>query len=267
MRTRFFALILALSISLPFLSFELVTAQRRSRPRSRSAATPNRIPAPQDVLGFTPGDDRKLASWNQVLTYFDKLDQASDRVKFAALGKTTMDVPFVMATISAPENLARLDEYKEIQEQLADPRKLGAPSTRDRKAAELIKRGKTIVLITCGIHSTEVGSYLSSMLIAHRLASSNEPEIQEILKNTIILLVPSLNPDGVDIVKKWYDKTLGTQFEGTTPPELYHKYVGHDNNRDWYAFWLVVSHLTFSMFLNVWHPHLVHYIHQHGELG
>ncbi len=155
---------------------------------------------------------------------------------FEALGKTTMDKPFVMATISAPENLARLEEYKAIQEQLADPRKLGPGAARDRRAAELIAKGKTIVLITCGIHSTEVGSSLSSMLIAHRLASSNEPEIQNILENTIILLVPSLNPDGVDIVKNWYDKTLGTPYEGTDPPELYHKYVGHDNNRDWYAF-------------------------------
>ncbi len=267
MRTRFFALILALSVSLPFLSFELVTAQRRPRPRYRPETTPGRIPSPAEVLGFTPGDDRKLASWNQVLTYFDKLDQASDRVKFEALGKTTMDVPFVMATISAPENLARLDEYREIQELLADPRKLGATGTRDRKAAELIKRGKTIVLITCGIHSTEVGSYLSSMLIAHRLASSNGPEIQDILKNTIILLVPSLNPDGVDIVKKWYDKTLGTQFEGTSPPELYHKYVGHDNNRDWYAFTQVETQITVSKIHNVWHPQIVHDIHQQGEFG
>ncbi len=264
MRTRLFTLILALSIFLPFLTFELVTAQR---PRSRPITTVVSIPAPKDVLGFTPGDDRKLASWNQVLTYFDKLDQASDRVKFEALGKSTMDVPFVMATISAPENLARLDDYKQIQDLLADPRKLGAPATRDRKAAELIRRGKTIVLITFGIHSTEVGSYLSSMLIAHRLASSNEPEIQKILQNTIVLLVPSLNPDGVDIVKKWYDKTLGTQFEGTSPPELYHKYVGHDNNRDWYAFTQVETQITVSKIHNIWHPQIVHDIHQQGELG
>ncbi len=92
--------------------------------------------------------------------------------------------------------------------------------SNDKLAQSLIKQGKTIVLITCGIHSTEVGSTLSSMLIAHRLATSNEPEIQKILQNTIILLVPSLNPDGVDIVKNWYDKTLGTKFEGTSPPEL-----------------------------------------------
>jgi hypothetical protein len=168
------------------------------------------VPAPKDVLGFQPGEDRTLASWAKVVEYFERLDQASDRVFFQTIGKTTMDKPFVVATISAPENLARLDEYKAIQAKLADPRKLGSFSGRDQAAKELMARGKTIVLITCGIHSTEVGSYLSSMLIAYRLASSDEPEIKSILQNTIILLVPSLNPDGVDIVKTWYDKTLGT---------------------------------------------------------
>lgn len=225
------------------------------------------IPAPADVLGFVPGDDRKLASWNQILEYFDRLDRASDRVKFETLGKTSMDKPFVMATISSPANLARLDEFKEIQAQLADPRKLGPPATRDHKAAELIARGKTIVLITCGIHSTEVGSYLSSTLIAHQLANSNDPEIQRILDNTIILLVPSLNPDGVDIVKNWYDKTLGTPYEGTDPPELYHKYTGHDNNRDWYAFTQVETQITVDKIHNVWRPHIVNDIHQQGAFG
>src|SRR6266404_4702960 len=173
------------------------------------------IPAPESVLGFRPGDDRKLASWAQVVQYFQKLAATSDRVKFEEIGKSTMGAPFVYATISAPENLKRLSEFKEIQRQLADPRILGSPMNlmmADRKAAALIASGKTIVAITCGIHSTEVGSYLSSMLIAYRLASSNEPEIQDILRNTIILLVPSLNPDGVDIVKNWYDKTLGTAY-------------------------------------------------------
>ena len=231
------------------------------------ATAQTKIPAPAEVLGFTPGDDRKLASWDQVVEYFSRLDQASDRVTFQTLGQTTMGKPFVMATISSPANLARLEDFKKIQDQLADPRKLGPLATRDRKAAELIKQGKTIVLITCGIHSTEVGSYLSSMLIAHRLASATEPAIQKILDNTIILLVPSLNPDGVDIVKNWYDKTLGTPFEGTDPPELYHKYTGHDNNRDWYAFTQVETQLTVDKIHNVWHPQIVHDIHQQGAFG
>ena len=238
--------------------------------RRTAATAQNQIPAPADILGFTPGDDRKLASWAKVVEYFQKLDAASDRVRFEEIGKSTMGAPFVYATISAPENLRRLDEFKEIQRQLADPRLLGSPrnpALADRKARSLIARGKTIVLITCGIHSTEVGSTLSSTLIAHRLASSNEPEIQEILRNTIILLVPSTNPDGVDIVKNWYDKMLGTPYEGTEPPELYHKYTGHDNNRDWYAFTQVETRLTVDKVHNVWHPQIVHDIHQMGANG
>jgi len=231
------------------------------------ATAQKKIPTPAEVLGFVPGEDRKLASWDQIVDYFQKLDAASDRVVFETLGNTTMGKPFVMATISSPANLARLEELRKIQDQLADPRKLGPVATRERKAAELIRKGKTVVLITCGIHSTEVGSYLSSTLIAHQLASSTDPNVQKILDNTIVLLVPSLNPDGVDIVKTWYDKTLGTPFEGTDPPELYHKYTGHDNNRDWYAFTQVETQLTVDKIHNVWHPQIVHDIHQQGSFG
>ncbi|MCA1593555.1 MAG: M14 family metallopeptidase, partial [Acidobacteria bacterium] len=250
-------------------TLQLFASGPATLPRAQSpaalAASKVSVPAPEDVLGFRPGDDRMLASWAQVVDYFRRLDAASDRVKFEEIGKTTMGAPFVYATISTPENLARLDEYRSIQRQLADPRTLGANA--DRKAEALIRRGKTIVLITCGIHSTEVGSYLSSMLIAHRLATSNDAEVQEILRNTIVLLVPSLNPDGVDIVKNWYDKTLGTPYEGTSPPELYHKYTGHDNNRDWYAFTQVETQLTVDKIHNVWHPQIVHDIHQQGAYG
>ncbi|MEP6818716.1 MAG: M14 metallopeptidase family protein [bacterium] len=265
MHKRILIVVLTIGLFLPLVSSH---TKARLLNSGTPGATPNgHIPAPEDVLGFVPGDDRKLASWDQVIRYFEELDKASDRVKFETLGASTMGKPFVMATISAPENLARLDEYKALQDQLADPRKLGPPGVRDRKAAELIRRGKTVVLITCGIHSTEVGSYLSSMLIAHRLASSDTPEIQNILRNTIILLVPSLNPDGVDIVKNWYDKTLGSPYEGTDPPELYHKYTGHDNNRDWYAFTQVETQIAVDKIHNVWHPQIVHDIHQQGAFG
>jgi len=263
MRTRILAAAMSSLIVLSILPATNSFCQ--VRPVVTRPAASGAVPAPEEVLGFRPGDDRKLASWNQIVSYFEKLDRESDRVQFQTLGHTTMNARFVMATISTPENLARLDEYRSIQDRLADPRRLGA--NRDAKARRLIARGKTIVLITCGIHSSEVGSTLSSMLIAYRLASSNEPEVQNILRNTIILLVPSLNPDGVDIVKNWYDKTLGTPYEGTEPPELYHKYVGHDNNRDWYAFTQEETRITVDKIHNVWHPQIVHDIHQQGAFG
>jgi murein tripeptide amidase MpaA len=261
---------LALFLLTPLLiSFSPPTSgiSHRDAPELMSAHTmaTARVPAPEEVLGFRPGDDRRLASWSQVIEYFKRLDAASDRVWFEELGRSTMNAPFVMATISAPENLARLNEFKEIQAALADPRRLGA--NPDRKARQLIARGKTIVLITCGIHSNEVGSYLSSMLIAHRLASSDEPSVLEILRNTIVLLVPSLNPDGVDIVKNWYDQTLGTPYEGTDPPVLYHKYAGHDDNRDWYAFTQVETQIAVDRIHNIWHPQIVHDIHQQGQIA
>ncbi|MGC2235502.1 MAG: M14 family zinc carboxypeptidase, partial [Pyrinomonadaceae bacterium] len=223
-----------------------------------------KTPAPKDVLGFTPGDDRKLASWAQTIEYFKRLDAASDRVKFEEIGKTTMGAPFVYATISTPANLKNLEKYKQINAKLADPRLI---KSNEKLAQSLIKQGKTIVLITCGVHSNEVGSYLSSMLIAEKLASASDAETRKILENTIILLVPSLNPDGVDIIKNWYDKTLGTPFEGTEPPELYHKYVGHDDNRDWYAFTQIETQLTVDKIHNLWHPQIVHDIHQQGING
>ena len=236
--------------------------QRAGKPAT--ASTLNGVPAPRDAIGFTPGDDRKLASWATILDYFKKLDKASDRVTFQELGKTTLGGPFVLAIISSPANLARLERFKKIQRKLSDPRLI---NSNDVEAEKLIAEGRTIVLITCGIHSTEVGSNLVSMNIAHKLASDNSPETREILDKCIVLLVPSLNPDGVDIVKTWYDKTLGTPAEGTGPPELYHHYTGHDNNRDWYAFTQVETQLTIDRVHNVWHPQIVHDIHQQGETG
>jgi hypothetical protein len=242
-------------------------AQTSNAPETPTRGTAATVPAPEDVLGFRPGDDRKLASWAQVVEYFRRLDAASPRVKFEELGKTTLGAPFVLATISAPETIERLETYKDIQRKLADPRTIRPAREREVKAEGYISNGKAVVLITCGVHSTEVGSYLSGMLIAHRLASSDDAEVRQILDNTIVLLVPSLNPDGVDIVKNWYDKTLGTPYEGTNPPELYHKYVGHDDNRDWYAFTQVETQLTVDKVHNAWHPQIVHDIHQQGAYG
>src|SRR5207249_3048288 len=189
--------------------------------------------------------------------------QASDRVDLRELGKSTLGAPSVALVISSPQNLRRLDVYRRLNAKLADPRTLG--STRD--ATEALRDGKAVVLITGGIHSTEVGGNLTPALLAYRLATDTSAETRQILDNVVLWLVPSLNPDGVTIVTRWYNRTLGTAAEGTEPPELYHHYTGHDDNRDWYAFTQVETRLTVDSLYNVWHPQIIHDIHQQGRTG
>ncbi|HEX4949951.1 MAG TPA: M14 metallopeptidase family protein [Blastocatellia bacterium] len=247
-----------------FFSVVSVTLIFAQAGRNLASTGTQPVPPPEQSLGFKIGTDRKLAKWERFVAYFEHLDAASERMTVENLGKTTLGRPFIVATISAPENLKRLDELKLIQRRLADPRLINQDAN---VANDLIQRGKTIVVITCSIHSTEVGGTFTATELAYRLTSSNAPEIRQILDNTIILLVPSLNPDGTDIVADWYQKTLGTPAEGTAPPELYHHYTGHDNNRDWYAFTQVETQLTVDRILNVWHPNILHDIHQQGAYG
>src|SRR6185503_1413538 len=236
-------------------------AARRPAPRPATARTV--IPTPRSVLGFDPGDDRKLVEWPVLVRYYQALAKASDRVDYRELGKTTLGAPFVALVISSPQNLRQLARFQRLNAGLADPRTLRTNSA----AQEALRDGKTIVLITSSIHSTEVGGHLTPVALAYRLATDTSAATRAILDNVILWLVPSLNPDGVTIVSRWYNKTLGTSAEGTSPPELYHHYTGHDNNRDWYAFTQVETQLTVDSLQNVWHPQIVHDIHQMGSDG
>ena len=203
------------------------------RPAARPAAHRRKaLPTPASVLGFEPGTERRLVDWEPIVRYFRLLGSASDRVQVRELGRTTNGAAFIAAFISSPANLARLSALRDIQRRLADPR-LDRDSATTRS---LLRRGKVFVLITSSIHSTEVGGFFSPLDIAYRLAADTSAAIRNVLDNTVVILVPSLNPDGVTIVSRWYAQTLGTSAEGTSPPELYHHYAGHDNNRDWYAF-------------------------------
>jgi len=228
---------------------------------AQAAPSAQSVPSPEQHLGFRVGEDRKLADWEQVTSYFQKVAAAApDRVKFEEIGKTTEGKPFVYLTISSPENLRNLEHYRQIQQRLADPRGLD-PAEAER----LIKEGKAVVLITCTVHSTEVASTQTAMQFVYKLLTENTPEHQEILNNVIFLLVPSLNPDGQDMVVKWYRKYVGTPYEGVQPVELYNKYVGHDDNRDWYMFTQVESQLTVAKVQNPWHPEVVYDVHQMGS--
>jgi len=217
------------------------------------------VPVPQTYFGHPIGADRQLLDWDKVVSYFQALARSSDKIRVAEYGRSAEGRPMIVATIASPETLRNLDRYREIQRRLADPR-----ITSRTQAEPLFKEGKNIVLLTCSIHATEVASTHSAVEFAYRLITENNPRFQEILNNTILLLVPSLNPDGLDIVTRWYRSTLGTKFEGTSPPELYQKYVGHDNNRDWYIFSQPETRATVSQLHNVWHPEIVYDVHQQG---
>src|SRR5437868_1513145 len=206
----------------------LIASAANAQRRAAQTSAPS-IPSPRSVLGFNPGDDRTIADWKQITDYFARLAQATDRVQLRTIGTSTLGRQMMAAFISAPENIRNLEKYKTIQAALADPRKVPNNGERDR----LIAEGKTVVVISCSIHSTEIVASQMSMQLAYNLASANNPDTLSILHNTILILIPSPNPDGVDIVANWYRKSLGTASEGSNPPELYHFYAGHDDNRDW----------------------------------
>ena len=222
----------------------------------------SKVISPMDHLGFLVGTDKKLADWPQIVEYFNKVSKASPRVVVENLGETTEGNPFIFAIISSPENISRLDEIRETQLRLSNPVGLG-----EEEASRLVEEGKTIVLITCSIHSTEVGGSQMSMELLHRLATEESNDVKEILDNVVFLFVPSLNPDGNRAVCGWYEKYLGTKYEGSSPPFVYHKYAGHDNNRDWYMFTLKETQMVVSKIHNVWPPQIVYDIHQMGKTG
>ncbi len=217
------------------------------------------VPTPKSYFGHEITDDGSVLDWDKVVGYFQTLQKSSDRIRVEELGKSTEGRPFIAATIADPETLKHLDRYIAIQQKLADPR-----TTTEAEAEKLFLEGKSIVLVTCSIHATEIAATHTAVEFAYHILADDNPHLRAILKDDIVLLVPSLNPDGVDIVTRWYRKTLGTPFEGTSPPELYHHYVGHDNNRDWYIFSQVETRLTISKLHNVWHPEIVYDVHQMG---
>ncbi|MDQ6699758.1 MAG: M14 family metallopeptidase [Acidobacteriota bacterium] len=224
-----------------------------------AALAPAAVPTPKSHFGHEIGVDRVLLDWNKVVSYFYLLQKNSDRIRVKEIGKSAEGRPFIAATIASPETIRDLDRYLEIQRRLADPR-----ITSPAQAEPFFAQGKNVVLMTCSIHATEVASTHSAVEFAYRMLTEDSPRFRAILQNTILLLVPSLNPDGVDIVTRWYRKTLGTPFEGTAPPELWQKYVGHDNNRDWYIFSQPETRATISQLHNVWHPEIVYDVHQQG---
>ncbi|MBD3287954.1 hypothetical protein GF337_04050 [candidate division KSB1 bacterium] len=218
------------------------------------------IPAPEEVLGFPVGADRRLADFDQIENYFHLLAENSNRVVIQELGRTHAGNMLFAAIISSASNLRQIEMYQEIQQLLADPRVI-----TDEQADSLIQRGKTVVSINCSIHSTEVGPSQMSLLLAYELAISQAESVIDVLERIILILIPVHNPDGLNMVSDWYRKYVGTKYEGCRLPRLYHKYTGHDINRDWYMLTQPETRLTVERIYNEWHPQIVLDMHQFGK--
>jgi hypothetical protein len=218
---------------------------------------------PDKFLGYRVGEDRKLADYTQIKSYFEKLAQESNRLKLFTIGESVLKKPMIMAAISTPENLAKLDRWKEITHKLRDPR-----VTPVEEARKLAREGKVIVLITCSLHATEIAASQMSMELAYDLVTGKTDfDAGKILDDVVVLLVPTHNPDGNQMVVDWYRKYVGTQYEGGNMPWLYHYYAGHDDNRDWYMFNLPETRAVTKVLYHDWLPQIHVDEHQQGSNG
>ena len=221
------------------------------------------LQTPEQYFGFRIGSDNKLARWDRIVDYMKLVSQASDRVRFRELGKSTNGNPFIALEIASPDTLKNLDHFKQLQRKLYFQG--GAPTDAERD--EIFRQGKAVLVVTTSIHATEIGASQMVLELVHRLATDQSPQVKKILDNVIFVLVPSLNPDGQMMVTDWFDKNLGTPYETSQIPYLYHPYVGHDNNRDMYMFTQKESQLTAKLLWQDWFPSVWLDEHQMGSNG
>lgn len=224
-----------------------------------AALRAQQIPTPEEFFGHQMGADRELAGWDRLVAYYDTLGALSDRLVVEHVGTSTLGRPFLVIYASSPENLARLDEIQRMNAVLQDP--------RGRSQAEIdraIEESKVVFLQAYALHSTEVAGSQSAAEVMYLFATRDDEVMTEILDETVSILVPGMNPDGVDIVTDWYDQWVGTEYEAAGLPELYHHYIGHDNNRDAFMQNTVESQYVATLLFRDWTPQAFIDHHQMG---
>ncbi len=214
------------------------------------------VPTPAEYFGFEPGEDFKLADYSQIAGYFQRVDEASDRLKLAEFGRSAHGRPMYVAFISSPENLAALDRHRDISRRLA----LGRADPEE--ARRLAREGKAVVWIDSGLHSTEVAPAQHAPVLAYRMVTGEGDEVRRIRDKVILMQVPVINPDGHEMVVEWYRRNVGTPYELAPLPWPYHKYAGHDNNRDWFMLNLVETRHVSRLLFREWLPQIVYNQHQ-----
>ena len=215
------------------------------------------VPTPESHFGFRMGSDGQLAAAADIERYFETVAARSDRVRIIDIGPTTEGHRTLAAIVSAPENIQNLNQIRAANQRLADPRTLGADEARRVAAAH-----KAIVAIGGSIHASEIGATQAANELLFELTTSTTPETLDVLRNVVLILIPSLNPDGHRLVVDWYRKTQGTPYEGSPMPWLYHKYAGHDLNRDAFMMNTAESRNLARFFYTEWHPQVFLSMHQ-----
>ena len=234
---------------------------RRSRsPFPARAQDARGIPTPEEFFGFPMGADRQLAHWDRMVDYFNLIGERSGRVAVSELGKSTNGHPYLLAVVSTPDTIAELPRYQAMQYELADPRR-----TTPERAEEIARTGKAVVLIGANVHATEIGTNQVMDDLIHQLATERSVWVEHLLDNLIVLLIPSQNPDGQRMVVEWYRRNLGTAYEGSPLPDLYHEYTGHDNNRDSFMLTQVETRYLNDVLYRQWFPEVYLDSHQMGN--
>jgi len=218
---------------------------------------------PAQFLGHPVAADYTLDRWETIVAYFRHVAEHSGRVRLQTLGPTTEGRPLILAVISEPATMGQLGVHQQQQRKIADPRRIAS----EDEAQSLVQHSKVVVLLNCNLHSTEIASSQMAMELLYELATDRSRRVEEILQGTIVLLIPSANPDGLDKVIDWYERSRGKPWEGSGMPWLYQKYAGHDNNRDWFMLALQETRLITKVLYEEWFPTIVYDIHQMGNSG
>ncbi|MGB8357977.1 MAG: M14 metallopeptidase family protein [Bacteroidales bacterium] len=226
------------------------------------ASAQSSVPKPEEHFGFVPGTDYMLFNYEELIDYFMKLDKASPMLKMVEIGQSPMGKKMYVAFISSEKNIKNLDKLREINKSLALD-----PGLTEKEQADKVRNGRVFVLATLSMHSTEVGPSQAAPLIAYELITTDDPLITGYLDNVVYMIVPNHNPDGMDFVVENYKKYKGTQYEGASLPRVYHKYVGHDNNRDFVSLTQEDTRAISRIYSLDWFPQVVIEKHQMGSNG
>jgi hypothetical protein len=220
------------------------------------------ITSPMEQFGFNVGDDYVLASYSQLLAYWQKLDRESNRLSLEMIGTTAEGRPMVMAVVTSPQNQKRLSRWKLVSSRLALAEEL-----TEKQARALAAEGRAVVQIDGGLHATEVLGSQQLIELVYQLVSRNDPETLRILDNVVLLAIPS-NPDGLELVADWYMREKDPAKRTTRGlPRLYQKYIGHDNNRDFYMVTQPETEAVSRVMYREWYPQIVYNHHQTGPAG